>query len=88
MSVSVLLPVLLNSEGVSEVMFVDFSTMEVYRTNGEIADQEKSQEVVSELISQQEASMPEVPYDQIRDVMNTERNLHTENAEHVFRRNY
>lgn len=88
MSVSVLLPVLLNSGGVAEVFFVDFSTMQVYKPNGEVAASAQSREIVSEMASQQESSMPHIPHDQIREVMSTERELSTENAEHIYKRNF
>jgi len=86
MSVSVLLPVLLTSGDVSEVFFVDFSTMEVYNTRGEVASEDQSREIVSEMISQQEESIPRIPHDRIREVLGTERELSAQNAEHFYNR--
>lgn len=88
MSVSMLLPVLLSSKDSSEVLFVDFSTMSVYKPSGEPAPAAQSEEVVSELVLQQEASTPKMPHDQIREVMKTEKALFDENSKHVFGRGF
>ena len=88
MSVSVLLPVLLSSEESFEVLFVDFSTMSVYNHSGELASKERSEAVVSDLLSQQEASVPKMPHEQIKEVMDTEKTLFDQNSKHVFRQGY
>jgi hypothetical protein len=86
MSVSILFPVLLKSEDSSEVLFMDFSTSSLYRATGELASEEQRDEVLLEIAEQQRLSTANVPYDQIREVMNTEKRLSSENAKHIFRR--
>lgn len=88
MSVSALLPVLLKTDGVSEVLFVDFSTMSVYDSSGAHASSEREEAVISEMRVQQESAMPKVPRDQINEVMRTERNLSKDNEKHIFRKGY
>ena len=86
MPASILFPVLLSSESSSEVLFMDFSTSSLYRASGERATDEQRDEVLAEIAEQQRLSTAKVPYDQIREVMNTEKRLSSENAKHIFRR--
>lgn len=86
MSVSILFPVLMRSESTSEVLFVDFSTMSVHHVTGNAASEEVHERVLSEIRSQQESSSAKVPYEQIHEVMHTEKKLSQDNAKHVFRR--
>ena len=86
MSLSVLMPVLFGSAGSSRVLFVDYSTMEVYEPDGSPTSPDLAREVVSEIERDQESSVPNIPYDQIREVMNTESDLAMKNAEHVYKR--
>lgn len=84
MSVSILLPVLFSSDDESEVLFVDFFSMSVYTRDGKSAREDMAEAVLQEIASQQESSMPRVPRDQIIEVMNTERDLSSDNH-HIFR---
>lgn len=84
MSVSILLPVLFTLGDESEVLFVDFSSMSVYTTEGKAASEDKVNAVLQEIASEQESSMPIIPRDQIMEVMNTERDLSSSNHHHIF----
>lgn len=86
MSVSILLPVLFSSDNEFEVLLVDFSSMSVYTMDGKSAREDMVESVLQEIASQQESSMPRVPRDQIIEVMNTEKNL-SSNNNHVLRGN-
>lgn len=86
MSVSILVPVMFKSESSSQLMFVDFPSGSLYDASGNLATEQQRDEVFSEMRRQREAYMPHVPYDQIREVANTERRLSEDNAKHVFRR--
>lgn len=86
MSVSILLPVILNFEDKSEVFFIDFSSMSVYESSGNLASFDKSQIIISEIQAEQEASMPKIPHDEILEVLRTEKNLSKDNGNY-FRRN-
>jgi hypothetical protein len=88
MSVSILVPVLVRSGSSSEIMFADFSDSALYLSSGELAPEQVSAEVFSEMDAQNESSAPEVPYGQINEVMRTERNLSRDNAKHIFRRGF
>ena len=88
MSVSILLPIIRSSDGSSELMFVDLSSFSVYDTSGRTVCEEKAAEVVAEIAKQQEESAAEMPYDQIREVLETEKNLSKESENHVFRRRH
>lgn len=83
MSVSILLPVLVDSQ----VLFVDLASASVHKVDGVRASADVEGRVLSELEAQQESSAPSIPYEQIREVMMTERNLAKDNAKHIFRRN-
>lgn len=86
MSISTLLPLLFSFDGSSEVVFVDFSTMSVMDSSGNIVSEEKSEIIIKEIAMEEESSMPYVPREQIMNVINTERKLATENPHHVFGR--
>lgn len=87
MSVSILLPVVLNSKDKSEIFFVDFSSMSVYNSSGELASFDKSQVIISEIQAEQEASMPKIPHDEILEVLRTEKNLSKDNGKYIFKGN-
>lgn len=88
MSVSALFPVLCNLDGSSRVMFVDLATLSVYESSGERVSGDLGERVISEIMTEQEAAMPKVPYEQIREVLSTERRLSKESENHIFRRRY
>ena len=88
MSVSILVPVMVKSESSSELMFIDFASASLYDASGKPATEEQRDSVLADMRRQREAYMPHVPYDQIREVANTERNLSKDNAKHVFRRGF
>ena len=88
MSVSTLLPLLLVSGGPPQIVFLDPMTLLVYDFTGNLVSEQNSKKVVSEVMSQQEQAMPKIPYEQIREVMDTERKLSKENENHIFRRKY
>lgn len=88
MSVSVLLPVLLDSDGSREVFLVDMSSMSVFDLSGNLASDDNSGKVLAGIMDQHEASMPNIPHEQIYEVMKTERKLSKDNEKHIFRRGH
>jgi hypothetical protein len=69
-------------------MFVDLATLSVYESSGERVSGELGESVISEIMTEQEAAMPKVPYEQIHEVLSTERRLSKESENHIFRRRY
>jgi hypothetical protein len=85
-SINILTPIRVEFESKSELYFVDPFNSSVYELNGKLATEEVSKLIFQNLYSQQEALMPNVPMDQINEVINTEKKLAEENVSHVFRR--
>jgi hypothetical protein len=69
-----------------EIFHLDMAGERVFQSNGEQASPEVSEAVLSNIRGQQEAMMPDIPYEQIYEVMNTEKNITEENNKHIFRR--
>lgn len=68
------------------IFMVDLANQIVFDINGEQVSTEIQEEIMNNMRDQQEATMPEIPYDKIYEVMNTEKKLTEENNKHVFRR--
>jgi hypothetical protein len=68
------------------IFLVDFAAGKAYCLDGSEAPEGVRDALVSGIRSQQEASVPDVPYEQIYEVMSTERTLQEENDKHIFRR--
>lgn len=85
-SLSVLATVGVESESGYGVFHIDMAEGRVFKSDGTIAPPELSREIVANIRGQQEAMMPEIPYEQIYEVMSTEKSLAEENNKHIFRR--
>jgi hypothetical protein len=68
------------------VFLVDFAAGRAYGLDGSEVSGEVQESIMSGIRDQQEASMPDIPYEQIYDVMDTERKMQEENNKHIFRR--
>lgn len=69
-----------------ELFHLDMSREKVFRLDGTPLSQELFSSILSSIRGHQEETMPQIPYDQIYDVMNTEKTLAKENDKHIFRR--
>lgn len=58
----------------------------VYGLDGLEASSSVRKEVIDNIRGHQEATMPDIPYEQIYEVMNTEKKLQEDNNKHIFRR--
>ena len=70
-----------------ELFHFDMAGERAFRLDGTPAPTEALISILSVIRGEQEATMPHVPYDQIYEVMNTEKTLAEENGKHIFRRN-
>jgi hypothetical protein len=68
------------------VFLVDFAAGRAYGLDGSEAPEEVRESLMAGVRDQQEASMPDIPYEQIYEVMDTERKIQEENNNHIFRR--
>lgn len=86
-SLNIVMPIRLELKGGKIGIFmVDLANQIVFDINGEQVSTEIQEEIMNNMRDQQEATMPEIPYDKIYEVMNTEKKLTEENNKHVFRR--
>jgi len=69
-----------------ELFHLDMAGEKAFHADGTPASLELCSLLFSNIRGQQEMSMPTVPYDQIYEVMNTEKTLAEENGKHIFRR--
>ena len=91
MNVNMLCP-MINPE-TNKLVFMDFQTFNTYELkniNNEIK-LEQIEKTISEKcfedVKQQQKSMePEIPFEQIYEVLNTEKKLSKQNQDHIFRR--
>lgn len=68
------------------IFLVDFAAGRAYGLDGIEVQAEVRDAIMSGIRDQQEASMPDIPYEQIYEVMDTERKVQEENNKHIFRR--
>lgn len=68
------------------VFLVDFASGKAYGLDGSEVPDEVQESILSGIRDQQEASMPDIPYEQIYDVIDTERKIQEQNTQHIFRR--
>lgn len=85
-SLDVLATVLVDFEAGPEIFHIDISGERVFKSDGALASEEVRSAVISNIKGHQEATMPEIPYEKIYEVMNTEKTLSEENNKHIFRR--
>jgi uncharacterized Zn finger protein (UPF0148 family) len=91
MNVNMLCP-MINPE-TNKLVFMDFQTFKTYELKF-IENEIKLEQVVKEVsescfedVKQQQKSMePEIPIEQIYEVINTEKKLSQQNQDHIFRR--
>jgi len=69
-----------------ELFHLDMAGERAFRLDGTPAPPETLLYILSGIRGQQAETMPHIPYDQIYEVMNTEKTLAEENGKHVFRR--
>lgn len=87
-AVNVVMPVSVDfNNGSSKVCFVDFVNQKTYGFDGTPMPDDENQEIMNNIRGQQEALVPDLPYEQIYEVMRTEKTLQEENSKHIFRRN-
>lgn len=86
-SFSVLMSVMVDFGSGGEIFFVDLMSQRAFKCDGSPATDDQTDEIMSSIRGEHEATMPQVPYDQIYEVMDTERRIAQENNKHIFRRN-
>ncbi|NBT57176.1 hypothetical protein EBT16_00170 [bacterium] len=69
-----------------QLFHLDMAGERAFHIDGRPVSAELLSSIFSSIRGQQEATMPQIPYDQIYEVMNTEKTLAEENGKHVFRR--
>lgn len=67
------------------IFLVDFPAEKIYGLDGKEIEGETKSEIISK-IKGKEQEIPEMPYEQIYEVMNTEKKIQEENNKHIFRR--
>lgn len=81
------MPIRLSTEnGESGVFFVDFVNEVAFDITGKEVDSALRQEIMEVVRGEQEASMPIIPHEKIREVLSTEKNITESNNKHIFRR--
>ena len=83
---TLLTPVRVDTDSVSKIYFLDFIAGKLYDLDGKEADTSVTSSVIKDVQEQQESMMPNIPYDDIYEVMNTEKKLSEQNDKHIFRR--
>jgi len=85
-SLNILMTVGVETDSGYELFHLDMAGEKAFRLDGRPVSSELLSYIFSSVRGQQEATMPQIPYDQIYEVMNTEKTLAEENGKHVFRR--
>lgn len=85
-NVNILNPILVEFDSISTLYFVDPLSFKVYDLKGESASEEDSKLIFENLYGQQKKLMPVIPKDDIKEVLQTEKNIEEENINHVFRK--
>lgn len=84
--VNVLMPVRAELESGERIVFLDVENQRAYAADGSELDSNVVIDIMSFLFHKQAESNFDMPYEKIREVMNTERKLAEENNKHIFRR--
>ncbi len=84
--VNVLMPVRAELESGGKIVFLDVENQKAYTADGSELDSSVVVDIMSFLFRKQAESNFDMPYEKIREVMNTERKLAEENNKHIFRR--
>ena len=90
MKLNVLAPMITDDK---KLVFMDFTSGKTYNIkleNNEFSlieiEEEASQACFEDIAEQQAAMAPEIPVDEIRSVLDTEKGLTKQNEKHIFRR--
>lgn len=92
MKVNMLTPMITENE---KIVFMDFTNGKTYnlKLNLDSGDfgleelnKDDSQSCFEDVKKLQQSLVPEIPVDEIREVLNTEKNLSKQNESHIFRR--
>jgi len=86
-SFSVLMPIRVESDSGTSLFFVDPIAQKAFKYDGSLATESETEEIMILIRGEQENYMPQIPYEQIYEVMDTERKIEEENNKHIFRRN-
>lgn len=85
-SLNALIAVRAEFDNSSGIFLVDLPLGKVYALSG-LEVQEEIRNAVISKIEGKEEEIPEIPYAEIYDVINTEKKIQEENNKHIFRRN-
>ena len=87
-NINILNPIFVEFESNTDsvMYFVDPIFSKVYTLTGELVPEEVSNSIFENLYGQQKKMMPIIPKKDIREVMQTEKEIEKENINHVFRR--
>ncbi len=90
MKLNILAPMITDDK---KLVFMDFTSGKTYNVKLENSEfslneigEEVSQACFDDIADEQEAMAPEIPVDEIRSVLNTEKGLSEQNEKHIFRR--
>lgn len=83
---NILTPVKINTDSGIKIFFLDFIDGKLYNLDGTDAGEEVTKSVIEDVQQQQESMMPNIPYEDIYEVMSTEKKISQENDKHIFRR--
>lgn len=73
-------------ESGDKIVFLDIENQKAYSADGSELDSNVAIPIISFLLNKQAESTFDMPYEKIREVMDTERKLSEENNKHIFRR--
>lgn len=83
--VNVLMAVKAELESGDKIVFLDVENQKAYMADGSELDSNIVAKILSFLFHKQAESNFNMPYEKIREVMDTERKLAEENNKHIFR---